>query len=190
MGKLRTFVAVEIDRAIKGRFGNLQKKLKEAGGDVKWVEVENIHVTLKFLGHIDDTDLPLAKDIIKVAVANLDPFFVKFKGVGAFPRPERPRVLTIAIQDTSGSLSRINSRLEQGFFEKLGIKKDGRRYSPHLTLGRVKSTKNIDPLVQLMARHSADDFGEEWIKRVVLMHSQLSPKGPTYIRLENFNLDQ
>lgn len=188
MKKLRTFVAVEVDQGTRKRFGVLQERLKEAGGDVKWVEVENIHITLKFLGYIDDINLPVVNDIIKEAVAGIDPFCIRFKGVGAFPKPERPRVLTVTIQDASGSLSRINSRLEEEFSKKLGIEKENRRYSPHLTLGRVKSMKNVDPLMRLMAEHSTDDFGEEWIESVVLMQSQLSPKGPTYLRLENFYL--
>ncbi|MFQ5862219.1 MAG: RNA 2',3'-cyclic phosphodiesterase [Candidatus Brocadiales bacterium] len=189
MERLRTFVAVEVDEAIKNRFRELQEKLKEAGGDVRWVDTGNIHVTLKFLGYIEDTNLSLVKDIIQEAVSGLKSFCVEFEGVGAFPRLERPRVVFISIKDTSGSLSKINSRLEEKFFTKLGIEKENRRYSPHLTIGRVKSTKNVGPLVRLMTRHSADSFGEERVKGVVLMRSQLSPKGPTYTKLECFNLD-
>ena len=189
MEKLRTFVAVEIDEAIRKRFGVLQERLKEAGGDVKWVEAGNIHITLKFLGSIEYTDLSPVQEVIQEAVTGLEPFCVRFKGVGAFPRPDRPRVLIVEIQDTSGSLAKINSRLEQGFLEKLGIKKEGRRYSPHLTLGRIKSTKGMDTLVRLVARHCTDDFGQEWIKSVVLMHSQLSPRGSAYARLESFRLE-
>ncbi len=189
MEKLRTFVAVEVDETVKERLRALQEGLREAGGDVRWVDTKNIHSTLKFLGYIEDTNLPIVKDVIQEAVTGLKSFCIKFEGVGAFPRLERPRVVFVAIQDTSGNLSRINSRLEEGFFEKLGIEKENRRYSPHLTLGRVKSPKNIDPLVRLMRRHSADYLGEEQVENVVLMHSQLSPKGPTYTRLEGFHLD-
>lgn len=188
MERFRTFVAVEIDQEIKKRFGDLQEILKRAGGDVRWVEAENIHITLKFLGYIDELNLPLVNDIIKEAVADIVPFRVEFKGVGAFPRPERPRVLTVAVNDTSGSLSRINARLEEEFSKKLGIEKEDRVYSPHLTLGRVKSAKNVKPLVQLMGRHSADDFGGERVESVALMRSQLSREGPAYTRLESFNL--
>lgn len=189
MKKLRTFVAVDVDEAVRKRFKELQERLKEAGGDVRWVVAENIHITLKFLGYVEDTDIPTVKDVIREAVKGLKPFRIKFEGLGAFPRLQRPRVVFVAIQDTSGNLSRINSRLEEGFFEKLGIEKEERSYSPHLTLGRVKSPKNIDPLVQLMREHSTDSFGEETVQSVVLMNSQLSPKGPTYTRLESFNLD-
>lgn len=189
MEKLRTFVAVEVDEAIKKRFGVLEGKLKEAGGDVRWVEAGNVHITLKFLGHVEYTELSQVKDVIREAVAGLESFCIRFKGVGAFPKPERPRVIFVGIQDDTDSLARINSGLERGFFEKLGIKKEGRRYSPHLTLGRVKSTKGIDPLVRLVVQHSSDDLGEELVGNVVLMQSQLSPKGPIYTKLESFGLD-
>ncbi len=189
MEKFRTFVAVEIGKAIRKRFGVLEEELKQAGGDVRWVEVGNAHVTLKFLGYVDYADIPQVKDVIQDAVAGLEPFCIEFKGVGAFPGPERPRVIFVGIQDGSGGLTRINSGLEKGFSEKLGIKKEGRRFSPHLTLGRVRSQKNIAPLVQLMGRHSADDFGEELVRSVVLMQSELSSKGPTYMKLNNFDLE-
>lgn len=188
MEKLRAFVAVEIDQGIKKRLADLQEILKEAEGGVRWVEVENIHITLKFLGHIDEANLSAVKDIVKIAITGVSPFCIEFKGVGAFPRPERPRVLTVTVKDTSGSLSRINAGLEEEFFGKLGIEKEDRRYSPHLTLGRIKFAKNVTPLVRLMARHSADDFGVEQVESVVLMQSQLSPEGPIYTQLEKFYL--
>ena len=97
-------------------------------------------------------------------------------------------MLTVTVKDTSGSLSRINARLEEEFFGKLGIEKEDRRYSSHLTLGRIKFAKNVTPLVRLMARHSADDFGVERVESVVLMQSQLSPEGPIYTQLEKFYL--
>ncbi len=189
MEKLRTFVAVEVGEAIKKRFGALEEELKQAGAGVRWVEVGNAHVTLKFLGHVDYTDIPQVDDVIHGAVTGLEPFCIKFRGVGAFPKLERPRVIFAGIQDGSGGLARINAGLEQGFSEKLGIKKEGRRFSPHLTLGRVRSQKGIATLVELMGRHSADDFGEELVMSVVLMQSQLSSKGPTYIKLNSFDLE-
>lgn len=188
MEKLRAFVAVEIDQGIKKRLADLQEILREAGGGVRWVEVENIHITLKFLGYVDEADLSAVKDVVKAAVTGVSPFCIEFKGVGAFPRPERPRVLTVAVKDASGSLSTINARLEEEFFEKLGVEKEDRGYSPHLTLGRIKVAKNVTPLVRLMARHSGDDFGMERVESVVLMQSQLSPEGPAYTQLEKFYL--
>ena len=187
MSELRTFVAVEVDEAIKERLTEFLDRLKETGSDVKWADVQNIHITLKFLGYIEEAHLSAVKEIIRKAISGIRPFTVRFRGAGAFPRLERPRVVFVSAEDGSGSLSKIQSQLEEGL-EELGIEREDRPYHVHLTLGRVKSIQNIGALVKLMAGYAGHDFGEEQVSRVVLMESQLAPTGPTYTELEGFPL--
>src|SRR3972149_1543423 len=157
MGKLRLFVAIEIVDIVKKRFRECQERLKEAGGGIKWVDVGNIHITLKFLGYVEEKDLSQVKDIINKSVQGIKPFSLQFKGIGC--------------------LTTMNSRLEEGF-QTLGIEKADRPYEAHLTLGRVKSPHSVERLVQLMEEYREEPFGEELVSRVLLMHSQLTPQGP------------
>lgn len=187
MARLRLFVAVEVDEEVRKNLAEFQALLKEAGSDVRWVDVQNIHITLKFLGYVEEVNLPRVKEIIKKAVTGVGPFGVRFEGVGAFPRLERPRVVFVAMEDPAEGLSKINSQLEEGFVE-LGIEKEGRDYEPHLTIGRVKSSRNLEPLVKLLRHYTKQAFGQERVSRVVLMQSELSPEGPTYTELDSFTL--
>lgn len=187
MSELRTFIAVEVDEAVKKNLTEFLNRLKETSSDVRWVDVQNIHITLKFLGYIEEAHLSAVKEIIRKAIKGIRPFTIKFRGAGAFPKLERPRVVFVSAEDNSGSLSKVQSQLEEGLAE-LGIEKEDRPYHPHLTLGRVKSIQNIEALVKLMARYTGHDFGEEQVSRVVLMQSQLTPKGPTYTELDKFPL--
>ncbi|MEK7242219.1 MAG: RNA 2',3'-cyclic phosphodiesterase [Planctomycetota bacterium] len=199
MAKLRLFVAIEIGDIIKKRFRECQERLKEAGGGIKWVDVGNIHITLKFLGYVEEKHLSQVKDIINKSVQGIKPFSLRFKGIGGFPKLQRPTVVFIMAEEaasTSGGpddkktsyLTTINSRLEEGF-QALGIEKEDRPYEVHLTLGRVKSPHNVERLVQLMEEYREEPFGEELVSRVLLMHSQLTPQGPIYTRLEEFPLN-
>ncbi len=187
MAKLRLFVAVEIQDIIRNRFREFQERLREAGADVRWVDVASIHITLKFLGYVEEENLSQVKDIISKSVQGIKPFSLRFKGLGGFPRFQRPRVIFIEAEDEMGGLSTMNSRLEEGF-QALGIEKEDRVYEPHLTLGRVKSPHNIERLVGLMERYRGEPFGEELVSGVLLMQSRLTPKGPVYTKLEEFPL--
>src|SRR3990167_9076300 len=199
MAKLRLFVAIEIVDIVKKRFRECQERLKEAGGGIKWVDVGNIHITLKFLGYVEEKDLSQVKDIINKSVQGIKPFSLRFKGIGGFPKFQRPMVVFIMAEEVvfaSGGpadkkmscLTTMNSRLEEGF-QALGIEKEDRPYEVHLTLGRVKSPHNVERLVRLMEEYREEPFGEELVSRVLLMHSQLTPQGPVYTRLEEFPLN-
>lgn len=207
MAKLRLFVAIEIVDIVKKRFRECQERLKEAGGGIKWVDVGNIHITLKFLGYVEEKHLSQVKDIINKSVQGIKPFSLRFKGIGGFPKFQRPMVVFIMAEEAASApslcsragsggpddkkmscLTTMNSRLEEGF-QALGIEKEDRPYEVHLTLGRVKSPHNVERLVQLMEEYREEPFGEELVSRVLLMHSQLTPQGPIYTRLEEFPLN-
>jgi 2'-5' RNA ligase len=187
MATLRLFVAIEVEEVIRKRLKECQERLRESGGDVRWVDLENIHITLKFMGYVEEEHLNRAKDIIRQSAQGIRPFPLEFKGLGGFPTSKRPRVVFVKAEDEMGCLATMNSRLEEGF-QALGIEKEDRVYEPHLTLGRVKSAKNIEKLARLMERYKDEAFGEELVSRVLLMESQLTPKGPIYTKLEEFLL--
>lgn len=188
MARFRLFVAIKLEDALKKRLKECQDRLKEAGSDVGWVDVQNIHITLKFLGYIEEEYLTRVKEIIKKSVQDIRPIYLNFRGIGGFPKFQRPRVVFVMVEDNMGCLATINSRLEEGF-QALGVEKEDRVYEPHLTLGRVKSPHNIERLVKLMEKYRDESFGEELVSSILLMQSQLTPKGPIYTKLEDFPLN-
>ena len=135
--RVRSFIAVELASGVKQRAAELIKKLKTANADVKWVPPTEMHLTLKFLGEVNrDEILPLCRITQEVAAA-FEPFDIGFSGLGAFPNADEPRTLWIGMEQGVEQLSELHAALENALFKELGFGKERRKFTPHLTIGRV-----------------------------------------------------
>jgi len=174
-------VALEVDDpGVLDALGQIQAGLLSSGGDLKPVERENIHVTMKFLGDVDERRL----EEVKSAVSELsfEPFRMELVGVGAFPNLKRPRVIWAGITSGAEETKSIYDDLESGL-EGLGFRRERRRFSPHVTIARVRSGRNRDRLVEEVLNHRDDVFGGFEVGRVRLKKSVLTPRGPIYSTL-------
>ena len=185
---IRVFVAIEIDSEIKNKLSEYLSKLKRTGADVKWVSPENIHLTLKFIGYIETGTLINLSRIINDAVSGIGPFSISIGNIGAFPSLEKPRVVFVCVQERENNLLRIYENLDKGV-EQLGIRKESKKYVGHITLGRVKSQKNISKLKNTLNTGTECYFGLEKVTSLSLIQSKLTPTGPIYSRLNNFILN-
>ena len=186
--RIRTFVAVELSPGLKDQVQRLIHHLQQAQGQVKWVETHNLHLTLKFLGQIDNQQIPLVCQAVKQAVAPYDPFELELKGLGAFPHLERPRVLWVGVGRGAEQLKKLQHDVEQKLAQ-LGYPKEARPYQPHLTIGRVKRAgPDMDQLAQAMKQHVHFAPGAMWIDQAVVFASQLSRHGPSYTPLGRLDL--
>lgn len=175
--KIRTFIAVEVPPALRHKLAQVQDRLKQSGARVRWVPPENIHLTLKFMGSVDEE---LIDDIIAVmreAVLALGAWTAEVKGVGSFPSKRRPRVVWVAVADEDGKLDDIHRKLEEGL-RRLGVQEESRRYHPHLTLGRVKS--DTLGLVQAIDSLKEAQVGLLPVESLTLFRSDLRPEGALY----------
>ena len=185
---MRVFVAIEIDSEIKNKLSEYLSKLKRTGADVKWVSPENIHLTLKFIGYIETEALTNLSRIISDAVFGIGPFSISIGNIGAFPSLKQPRVVFVCVQERENNLFRIYENLDKGV-EQLGIQKESKKYVGHITLGRVKSQKNISKLKNALNSGKECYFGHEKVTSLSLIQSKLTPTGPLYTRLNNFILN-
>ena len=185
---IRVFVAIEINCEIKNKLSEYLSKLKRSGADVKWVAPDNIHLTLKFVGYIEKETLTDLNKIINDAVSGIGPFSISIENIGAFPSLKKPRVVFVCVQEKGDNLLRIYEKLDKGV-ERLGIKKESRKYVGHITLGRVKSQKNISKLENALNPGTECYFGLEKVTSLSLIQSKLSSTGPIYTRLNNFILN-
>ena len=185
---IRTFIAIEIDKDIKDKLSEFINKIKKTDADVKWVAPENIHLTLKFIGYIEENVIPDLNKIIKDAIFNLSSFDIDIENVGAFPNLKKPRVVFVCVQDKGDTLLKIYEKLNRGV-EKLGIKPDSKKFAGHITLGRIKSQKNLSRLANALNSDTECFFGREKVNHISLMQSNLTPGGPIYERLNTFKLD-
>lgn len=184
---VRLFVAVEITEEIQKRLSAFQNALKKAGADVSWVAPENLHITLKFIGALDEEKIESITAIIKEAMAHIKPFDLHYRGVGTFPTEKKPRVVFADVIDERGVLAQIHERLDNQFVA-LGVEHEGRKFSAHLTVGRIKTLRNVRRLAEKLDSYHEFDFGSEHVTQVALMKSDLLPDGPVYTKLQSIEL--
>lgn len=184
---IRCFVALNLSPELKAHLAELQVRLKQAKADVSWVKPENIHLTLKFLGEVEEERILAIKQAIQEGVEGEGALSVTLAGLGTFPHPRSPRVIWVGIEGEKERLSRLQERMEQAM-EGVGFPREGRPFSPHLTLGRVRSARGVSDLVDLLGCHAGSEFGSFKAQSIELMQSQLHPAGAIYSILESFPL--
>lgn len=187
MNTIRAFIAIEIDKPNRQKILDLILRLKRSDADIKWLDENQIHLTVKFLGNIDKNKIQETRGIIKPVTDNFSVFTIRFSKIGAFPNMRQPRVIWIGFDKGAESLKLLNNKIETGL-EKIGFKKEGREYKAHLTLGRVKSLKNIAKLMPLINEINFQAHDEIEIKRLVLFQSTLTSKAAIYAPLAEFPL--
>lgn len=184
---MRTFIAIELPKNIKDSLASLQEQLKTSGADVKWVSLENIHLTLKFLGEIDETKLNKIIKILEDAALDKNPFQIGISSLGAFPKINFPRVIWIGIGKGDSEVKAIARDLEEKI-SQIGIPKEGRAFSSHITIGRVRSMRNREKLIReletLASNFGQRNFSEFSVTKITLFKSTLTPKGPIYEALK------
>lgn len=179
-GKVRTFVAVEIDEGVRNRAAKLIRRLQQSGADVRWVDTRQMHVTLKFLGEVDLREVYHICMAVEKSVAEIEPFSIDVRGVGAFPSLARPRVLWLGIDDGAEQMSALNARIETAL-HALGYPREARRFQAHLTLGRVrKQDRALDDLAEMIREMQDLEIGPSTVDQVVIFSSELQPTGPVY----------
>ncbi len=184
---MRTFISVELPDEIKVKIGKSISGLKRIDSGIKWVEDLNLHVTLKFLGWVEDCDLNCLFETVEDAVKGIGSFKMRIEGSGSFPEGSTPRVFWLGITKGGEQLKGIADDLERGL-SKAGIRSEEREFSAHLTIGRVKGKKGVDKVKEEMEKFKRSDFGEFTVDRINIMKSTPTPKGPVYEVYKSINL--
>ena len=187
--KFRLFVAVNFSDKTKNTIEALIKELKIIPADAKWVSRKNLHITLKFLGDTPDEQIPAVITTLEQAAVGLAPLELKLGGFGVFPGQNRPRVFWLGSAGETAMLAKLQAQVESGL-EQLGFKQERGRFTPHLTLARLRSPVNINEVLEKADRLYAKDsiVAKETISSFELMSSVLSPKGPSYSVMASFRL--
>jgi 2'-5' RNA ligase len=176
---MRTFVAVPVDRFTHDRLIGLQKRLAETGVPVKWVEPENMHITLLFLGEVDARETPAVCAAVQEACRNIRPFGLTLAGAGAFPTPRRPRTLIVHVTEGAAEMVALHDAIEAPLLELGCYRREERTYKPHLTLGRVKK-EAAEPLAAAVQQFEAWEGGQSHVDEVLVLSSELRHEGPEY----------
>lgn len=182
---MRLFISVNLPASIKEEICNRITALKiELERDIRWVREENWHITLKFLGELEEKDLGRIKEIILSAANNKKQQSISFSRIAAFPAIENPRVLFVGIGDSNNILQELYRELEKHFSGDAGS------YTPHLTIGRVKDKTDRRKVASILKEYRHLDFSdlEMKVNKISLMESILMRKGPLYNELFSVKL--
>jgi 2'-5' RNA ligase len=191
MQTIRSFVSIPITPAISAAARKIIKRLKPLDDSIRWVPLDNIHLTLKFLGDVDNVEIPEICASIRRVTETVPPFELRVHGTGGFPNREKPRVLFAGVDDPSGRLVEMVGRMEQEL-AKLGFKPEPRDYRPHLTLGRVRGNARRagETLIDALDQMQDIELGEMVVDEVHLMASFLDKSGPTYQIMDTIELPE
>ena len=180
---MRSFIAVELDPGIKKAILTAASRLHKDGLNASWVKDSGIHLTLKFLGEIDPKQTPEISSALEEAAEAIQPFEIQVCGLGAFPNRRRPRVIWAGVEEKSGALRNLWKGIEDSL-SRLGFKKEGREFHPHITFGRIRKS----PIDITTSLQEPFDAGEQGVDEIVLFQSELHPKGAVHTPLSHLKL--
>lgn len=176
--RIRSFISVDLeDSSIRERIANAQKGLLDTGAQLKLVDSQIMHLTLRFLGEIPPAVLDQVKDAMDSV--RFSAFEIDFNGLGAFPNPNRINVVWVGLKTGHEELNKIFNQLEPKL-RMIGLPADNKGFSPHLTIARTKSGVNKEALANYLASMEDHKFGKMPAQSVRLKRSTLTPKGPIY----------
>jgi 2'-5' RNA ligase len=194
---MRIFVALDLDPAIRRRIEGFEQEISHLASEPRWITGESLHVTLKFIGEKPDASVAQIESTLHSVRA--EPFQLQFRGTGFFPTPRAARVFWAGIQ-AKDALTQLAKTIDDAL-ATIGITKEDRAFSPHLTLARArggsgapgrhkgdKQNRQFKKLQEFLATHPAPDFGTMTAREFFLYRSQLSSKGSQYSKLARFEL--
>ncbi len=182
---MRLFVALDIPRDVRDRLAEAVQTLRAAAPQARWVRLEGVHLTLKFIGETP----PEKAERVQMALARVPlqgPFDLHFAGLGFFPSPRQPRVLWAGIQ-SGPALPALAAQI-QAALEPLGIAREKREFSPHITLARLPSPQASQPLRAAVENLPSPQFGHATVSEFFLYQSVLKRSGAEYTRLASYPL--
>jgi 2'-5' RNA ligase len=176
---IRTFLALDLNDATRQRLVRAVADLPVGEAKIRWVEAENLHVTVKFLGEVGDADVANVCRVVAGAAGLVEPFDFQVRGIQAVPARGNLSMFWAGVADPDGRMAAMFEVVEAAL-EELGFSREQREFRPHVTLGRVKYARDARPLRAAASRQAEAGFGCVAADEIVVYSSQLTPDGPIY----------
>lgn len=185
---LRLFFAVPASAAVVEEAVAAQQELYFRDVELKWVEPQNLHFTLKFLGDTPEERIPALAQVARAVAARTAPFEVKVQRLGYFPEGRRPQVIWAGCTVGGEEFAALGRELDAALAAAGLAEADRRPFVPHLTLGRVRGGRNLRELAEALAANAERELGAMRVERFLLMQSELRREGPVYAEVGRFEL--
>lgn len=184
---MRTFIAIELDESIKAELQRAQGFFEDLHGKVQWTKPAQMHLTIKFLGEVPEDRIDRLKEVLCENAAKVESFEFRVEGLGSFPPAGRQLKILWAGVNAPGQLSQLNDLFQQACTE-FDCPPEQRRFSPHLTLGRIKDVRNPQAYRQIIIDRGKFSAGLQQVNSITLFRSDLRSEGAVYTRLETAKL--
>jgi 2'-5' RNA ligase len=189
---MRTFIAVPLSEEVIAGLEAVQRTLKRSAPDgiVRWVKPAGIHLTMFFLGDILPDRVEPVEQALSTIARNMPRFSFSAAGLGVFPNIRRPRVIWVGVKDASGGLALLHDAINEAMVN-IGFAPDNRRFSPHLTLGRVRrraDRQEVGALAKTISDTEVGELGTVPVESLIFFQSVLKPTGAEYTPLATFAL--
>ncbi len=181
---MRAFLCVELPDDVRGALADVSQRLRRRLGAAKWVSADNLHITLRFLGEIGEETVQSVGESASEVAAVIRPFALELSTLGAFPRPERGRVLWVGPAGSDRRFDELAGLLEDAV-QAAGLPPERRTASPHVTLARFRTPKDVAEVVAPLERGPL----VVPVRQIVLMRSELRPQGPSYTPVTHLPLE-
>lgn len=183
---MRCFIAIDMSEDIKRSIASVIEKADHKSKGIRWVSLENIHLTLKFLGEVSEKMISDIEKKLSAICGAQKIFDMKIYGIGAFPNFKYPNILWVGI-DVSTELKDLFEAIEESLSE-LGFEKENKKFSPHLTIARIKDKKGTDLTLKALSPFKDTFFGNINVKEVLLLKSILRSTGAEYSKISTLML--
>lgn len=184
---IRTFIAIDLPDLLRSQIVRVQQELRASDADVRWVETQNLHLTLKFIGSIEENDWERIAAALKEALQPFSPFVFHLEGLGVFPRLENPRVVWLGVSEGREKLEQIAAAVEKACVG-IGLPAQDHPFTPHLTIGRIRSNKRLEGLIQSLQRSPMRHPFLVQVRRVLFFKSTLQAMGAIHTPLAELPL--
>lgn len=183
----RIFIAVPLDPALAGAVVELERRITAAGGPARWIRVEQLHFTVRFLGEITPVQVALVRRATRTVAAAASPFPLTLQGIGAFPSLHRPQVIWVGVREGAEGLARLSRALDDALAPHHFPRED-RPYVAHLTLTRVRDRRQWGDVVRALSAFRETPVGTQVADRLAVMESHLGRGGARYTVVEEVPL--
>lgn len=186
MSVIRAFIAIDLPPEVLQCLDDVSQQLKQelGGAPVRWVPVENIHLTLKFLGDVSESNIDMLTDFLQSTVSNVKQFEFSVGGLGAYPKPHRPRVIWVGVEAPPELMTA--QRSVESEMSRLGYTRERRPFNPHLTLGRVSrhsTNQDVSNIADVIKTHTVGYLGSARVTALHIYRSDLKSSGAIYTKL-------
>lgn len=181
MGHIRAFIAIPLSNSIKNYLVQLQRCIQNNHlPKISWSKPDSMHLTLKFLGNIHSSDIKIIQKIMENTVSNTHQFSLHAASIGVFPSVKKSRVIWSGIKGDTDVLIDLVKKMENQFFDHLNIGREKKRYSPHLTLARLKQTVDSPKMKNLILKLRDKKSDQFIVSNINLIHSELKSSGSVH----------